>query len=130
MRKSSEFGRAALAIAALTIASLAVTGCASSGGSVDPGAAGRTPSSAELSGLGRTQVVALLGPADFDRVDGPAEIMQYRNGACTLDVFLYKNAADGETRVTHVEARDANMSTVPGDTCLKSVVRGPRSGTG
>lgn len=125
MTKSSEFRLAALAVASLTAA-----GCASSGGSLDLGTAGRTPSSADLSGLGRTQLVSLLGPADFNRVDGPAEIMQYRNGACTLDIFLYKKAADGETRVTHVEARDANMSTVPGDACLQSVVRGPRATTG
>jgi hypothetical protein len=83
-------------------------------------------SSAVLSGLGRTELVGLLGPADFNRVDGPAEIMQYRNGGCTLDVFLYKTAAGGETRVTHVEARDANMETVPSDTCLRNVVNNPR----
>ena len=121
MKQRSEFG-----VVALTIAALTLPGCASSGGSADPGAANRTLSSAELSGLGRTELVGLLGPADFNRVDGPAEIMQYRNGGCTLDVFLYRMAGGGETRVTHVEARDANMETVPGDDCLRSVVNSPR----
>lgn len=122
MKKRSECRRyAVLALAALTAA-----GCASSGGPVDLRTAGRTPSSAELAGLGRTELVGLLGPADFNRVDGPAEIMQYRNGACTLDVFLFKKAGGGETRVTHVEARDVNMASVPGDTCLQNVVRNPR----
>ncbi len=121
MTKNSEFGAVAL-----TIAALALAGCASSGGSVDPGAANRIPNSAELAGLGRTELVDLLGPADFTRVDGPAEIMQYRNGGCTLDVFLYRMAGSGEIRVTHVEARDANMETVPGDGCLRSVVNSPR----
>lgn len=124
MKKRLEFGAVVP-----TIAALALAGCASSGGSVDPGAASRIPSSTELSGLGRTELVGLLGPADFTRVDGPAEIMQYRNGGCTLDVFLYRVAAGRETRVTHVEARDANMETVPGDTCLKSVVDSPRPKT-
>jgi hypothetical protein len=75
-------------------------------------------------------VVALLGPADFNRVDGPAEILQYRNGRCILDVFLYTKAAGGETRVTHVEARDGNMETVSEESCLNSVVQSPRPRTG
>ena len=113
---------------ALTLATLVVAGCSSSG-SLDRGTVVRVPSTAELSGLGRTQLLGILGPADFNRVDGPAEIMQYRNGVCTLDVFLYKKAADSETQVTHVEARDSTMSPVPGDTCLKSVVQSPRPRT-
>jgi len=125
MKKSSGFRFSALAVAGM-----AVAGCSSSGRSVDPEMASRTPSSAELSGLGRTQLMGLLGPADFNRVDGPAEIMQYRNGTCTLDVFLYKKDAGDERRVTHVEARDANLDAVSEDACLRSVVRGPRARTG
>ncbi len=109
----------------LAVAALIIAGCAS-GRSVDDRTASRAPTSAELSGLGRAELVGLLGPADFNRVDGPAEIMQYRGGGCTLDVFLFKQSAGGETRVTHVEARDDSMQTVPGDTCLQSVVGGPR----
>lgn len=122
MKNRTEFRRhAVLALAALTAA-----GCASSGGPVDLRTAGRTPSSAELSGLERTELVSLLGPADFNRVDGPAEIMQYRNGACTLDVFLFKKPGGGEKQVTYVEARDGNMQSVAGDTCLENVVRSSR----
>jgi hypothetical protein len=124
MRQRAEFRFAALAVAAL-----AAAGCSSSGRSLDLGTADRAPNSAELSGLGRTQLVGLLGPADFNRVDGPAEILQYRNGTCTLDVFLYDKGSGGETRVTHVEARDANMDAVSEDTCLRSVVGGPRPRT-
>lgn len=119
MRQGSGFRFAALAVAAL-----AVAGCSSSGRSPDLGAAGRTPGSGELASLGRSQLIGLLGPADFTRIDGPAELMQYRNGTCTLDVFLHDQGSGGETRVTHVEARDANMDAVSEDMCLKSVVRG------
>ncbi len=125
MANSWEFRFGAMAIAALVLA-----GCASSKGSLDLGTAGRTPSPAELSGLGRAELVSLLGPADFNRVDGPAEILQYRNGACTLDVFLYKKGAGGEPRVTHVEARAPNMETVAGDGCLRSVVQNQRGKAG
>lgn len=113
MAKGAAF-RAAIPV----LVALALTGCGSAGGS---GGFGRVPSAADLSGLDRAQLVGLLGPADFNRVDGPAEIMQYRNGTCTLDVFLYRATAAAETRVTHVEARDGNMNAVSDDACLRSV---------
>ncbi len=75
----------------------------------------------QLSGLDRGELTALLGAADFDRRDGPAEILQYRNGICTLDIFLYRESANGAFRVAHVEARNLDMQNVPGDECLQSL---------
>ena len=116
---------------ALVAASLVLAGCsASSDNRTSPDPANppvvRTD---QLSGIGRGQVIALLGPADFHRKDGPAEIMQYRNSSCTLDVFLYKKAGSGEAQVHHVEARDQRMNTISSDSCLNTVLqsRGKRT---
>jgi hypothetical protein len=75
----------------------------------------------QLSGLAHAELTALLGAADFDRRDGPAEILQYRDGTCVLDVFLYRDSADAPFRVAYVEARDMDMSKVAGDDCLRSL---------
>ena len=49
-------------------------------------------------------VTALLGPPDYRRRDKPAEIWQYRNDACVLDLFLY--STDGApARVNHMDFR-------------------------
>jgi hypothetical protein len=75
----------------------------------------------QLSGLARAELTALLGAADFDRRDGPAEILQYRDGTCVLDVFLYRDSANARFRVAYVEARDSDLRKVAGDDCLRSL---------
>jgi hypothetical protein len=84
----------------------------------------------QLSGLARAELTALLGAADFDRRDGPAEILQYRHGTCVLDVFLYRDSANVPFRVAYVEARGPDMRKVAGDDCLRSlrVARQNRAG--
>ena len=84
----------------------------------------------QLSGLAHAELTALLGGADFDRRDGPAEILQYRNGTCILDVFLYRESANEAFRVAHVEARDLKMQSVPGEDCLRSLRESRQSRAG
>jgi hypothetical protein len=83
-----------------------------------------------LTGTARTSVTEMLGPADFVRRDGPAEILQYQDRACVLDVFLYQQPTDGQFRVIHLEARDANLQNVASSDCLARVKqsRSGRSG--
>ncbi|MBL4720613.1 MAG: hypothetical protein JKY20_05735 [Alphaproteobacteria bacterium] len=47
------------------------------------------PKPGRLIGMNGAAVAELLGPARFVRRDGPAEVWQYRNEHCVLDVFLY-----------------------------------------
>lgn len=75
-----------------------------------PPAAGPDPTPAQLVGLNAGQLDRLLGPPDFKRSDGPAEIRQYRDAGCVLDVFLYADTAAGQYRVTHVDGRDRAAS--------------------
>ncbi|MDX1483868.1 MAG: hypothetical protein R3229_05240 [Alphaproteobacteria bacterium] len=63
-------------------------------------------STALLMGLGDDQLLDLLGPPRFRRIDDPAALWQYRGTGCILDVFLY---ADGPIyRVKHLKFRHGN----------------------
>jgi hypothetical protein len=80
-----------------------------------------------LIGLDSSQVAQLLGPADFRRADGPAEILQYRGGTCVLDLYLYRDISTGQFRVKHIEARDRSFASVAPDACLANVGRNKRA---
>jgi len=88
-----------------------------------PPAGGWDQPRVQLTGLGPTQLDELLGPPQFKRTDGPARLMQYRNDACVLDVFVYENRSTGESRVEHVEARDHGLRGMPETTCLAALLR-------
>jgi len=83
-----------------------------------------------LSGLARSELTTLLGAPDFGRRDGPAEMLQYRNGICILDVFLYRESANAAFHVAHVEARNLKMQSVPGEDCLRSLRESRQSRSG
>jgi hypothetical protein len=57
----------------------------------------------QLFGLSGQRVAALLGPANFVRRDGAAEVWQYRAPECVLDVFLYRK--DSTLSVAHFDLR-------------------------
>ena len=95
-----------------------------------PPAAGPDPTPAQLVGLDASQLDRLLGPPDFKRSDGPAEIRQYRDAGCVLDVFLYADAAAGKYKVTHVDGRDRTATS--GDAtpaCLAGLLHARRMRT-
>lgn len=85
----------------------------------------------QLLGLDADQLTAMLGPADFRRADGPAEIWQYRNGACVLDLFLYTSRASGDWQVAHVDVRDRTMSaSAEASDCATALLRQRRQQAG
>jgi hypothetical protein len=130
----------------LTVAlGLAAAGCASSGGrDTDAELAAPPPASApdawrtaartgdldvrpeQLLGLNAEQLTALLGPADFTRTDGPAEIRQFRGSDCVVDVFLYQQTAAGDYRVAHVETRDREVVGTADRPCAAALLRARR----
>ena len=63
------------------------------------------PALSTLAGMTPDQVIGLLGPPRFKRRDNPAEIWQYRNKACALDLFLYRVENGAGFRVRHFETR-------------------------
>jgi hypothetical protein len=89
----------------------------------------RTDAPVRLVGLAPDQLDQLLGPANFRRADGPAELRQYRSDTCVLDVFLYPDAETGTVRVAHVEARNHTMQKIAAAGCITNIrnARRPQS---
>lgn len=126
-------GDAGRAAALLLAALLPLAGCAGDGDGDGIGGSGSGRSSyggdaAGLIGLDPSQVTGMLGPADFRRTDGPAEILQYRGGSCVLDLYLYRDPSTGQYQVKHVEARDRSFASVAPDACISNVARNRRAG--
>jgi hypothetical protein len=82
---------------------------------------------AQLLGLHADQLTALLGRADFTRNDGPAEIRQFRDPDCVLDVFLYQDPLHGGYLVEHVETRDRGLVRAAERTCVAGLLRARRT---
>ncbi len=71
----------------------------------------------QLFGLDGQRVATLLGPADFVRRDGSAEVWQYRAEACVLNVYLYKGP--GGLTVAHVVLRKRERASLPPRKCFR-----------
>ena len=50
------------------------------------------PELGSLMGLAVPEIIALLGNPQFQRMDAPAELWQYRQNGCVLDLFLYPSS--------------------------------------
>ena len=96
----------------------------------------------ELIGLKPSEVTKLLGHPSLVRYDVPAQVWQYSNRDCVLDVYLYPPAgagtarggkqaiSDAERAVVYYELRGKNAKRLAGDRCFISIVaaRGGRAG--
>lgn len=61
------------------------------------------PAIRDLDGLAPEQVAALIGHPDLRRVDPPAEIWQYRNADCVLNLYFY--GAGAASKLVYAETR-------------------------
>lgn len=76
-----------------------------------------------LLGMGRDQVVALLGTPDLLRRDPPAELWLYEGRACTAHLFLYQSSPDGGYQVRYVETQAGQRpATARAGACFASLV--------
>lgn len=75
----------------------------------------------QLMGIGPGALGAILGDPELIRREAPAEIWQYRNDGCVLDVFFYDTA--GRREVTYVEARDGAAQRMDTRVCLNTLLR-------
>jgi len=79
---------------------------------------------AQLLGQGGSWVEAHLGEPAFVRSERTANIWQYKNDVCVLNVFLYADddaQKEGKARVLHFDARDAQGTNTDRDTCLSAL---------
>lgn len=78
-----------------------------------------TPDGTLLNGLSGAEVELMLGPPARARVDPPAQVWQYDQPRCFVDVFLYTD--DGDTRVVYVQERSREVKKVPPGACIGGV---------
>ena len=67
-------------------------------------------------GLADSEITALFGTPAFTRRDKPAEIWQYRDGGCILDVFLYE--AGSAHVVRYVDIRSSSDEELKAGYCF------------
>ena len=65
-------------------------------------------------------MVAQLGSPAFVRTERTANIWQYKNGVCVLNVFLYADDS-AAPRVLHFDARNAQGANTNRETCLSAL---------
>ncbi|MEQ8194383.1 MAG: hypothetical protein RIB59_07825 [Rhodospirillales bacterium] len=80
------------------------------------------PTLHDMIGLDREQVTALLGAPTFRRFDTPADLWQYGNDECILDLFLYRVKNGNVFKVTHADVRRVNGTALTKDACFKGLV--------
>ncbi len=110
--------------ASLCVLSL-LAGCTSA--SVRPG--GPAPdrplpaSPTQLIGTNATGLTRLFGNPRLDIRDPTARKLQFANGRCVLDAYLYPPAAGREPLVTYVEARNPQGAAIDAAACARTLTR-------
>lgn len=77
---------------------------------------------AQLEGLTAVSLKSMLGAPHFLRRDGVAQIWQYYDDACALDLFVYED--HGVERVVHHQIRSRLPGQAPPSRCLGSLLSG------
>lgn len=88
---------------------------------LDAKAIAAAPDPAGLVGKAPTVVQAAFGDATLRRREPPAEVWQYRTGACVLDLVFYPEGAAGALQVAHVALRPVDAPAIDGKTCAAHV---------
>ncbi|MEO7177828.1 MAG: hypothetical protein ABIW83_03200 [Allosphingosinicella sp.] len=75
--------------------------------------------------LGRTarMLEAQFGKPALDVREGPARKLQFGNGVCVLDAYLYPPKAGGEPIVTHLDARLRDGRDLDRASCVAALAR-------
>ena len=86
------------------------------------------PELGSLMGLSVPEIITLLGNPQFRRMDAPAELWQYRQNGCILDLFLYSSSAG--LAVNHLETRHLKTASGDAQECFAAMVRTARATSG
>ena len=109
------------------VMALGLSACAAP--SIAPPVAGRTslpnyPTMGLERVLGQNAagLTALFGKPDADVREGPARKLQFAGPICVLDTYLYPKDG-GEPRVTYLDAREPDGSTIDRASCVAALTR-------
>ena len=107
-------------------AGLLLGGCAAEQPAVAPAAtpAADVPSAESLLGAAPARIEQWFGKPGLIRRDDPAQVWQYRDKSCVLDVYLYP--AQTGMQVAHAEARSQTFAGDPMAPCLTSLADAKR----
>ena len=106
---------------------LLLGGCAAAGGR--PVTAPRLPLTYGNVGLERVTgqtaaaLTQLFGEPDADVREGTARKLQFQSGICVLDAYLYPPSTGAEPRVTYLDAREPDGSTIDRASCVAALTR-------
>lgn len=120
------------ALGPLVLAGLVLAGCVSPARpAVRPVLQGTTPRSATFSAAGLEAVMGrsagdlsrLFGAPRLDVLEGEARKLQFANGRCVLDAYLYPEGARRTPVVTYLDARRPDGAPVDRAACVEALRR-------
>lgn len=111
--------------AALALLPLALLAACSGGGERPASASAAPPPmagsfgapGAPLLGMDAKKLVSMLGQPRLDIRDRTVRKMQFANGRCVIDAYLYALAKGREPQVTHIDARLPTGEDAPVASC-------------
>ena len=68
-------------------------------------------------------LTALLGKPDAEVREGVARKLQFAGPICVLDTYLYPKDPGSEPRVTYLDAREPDGSTIDRASCVAALTR-------
>lgn len=80
------------------------------------------PDPDRLLGLEPRQVQDVLGTPNLVRRENAAQVMQFKNGNCVLDVIFYEEAAGGAFRARHLASRMVDGAAITAPDCLAAIL--------
>jgi len=109
----------------LTLAALLPALAACSQAVIPPPAAGFTPASRPepvgVIGADARGLMRMFGEPRLDIRDPAVRKLQFANGQCVLDTYLYPPATNREPVVTHVDARTSAGVDMDWNACVKAL---------
>ena len=83
-----------------------------------------------LASLSDAEVIELIGPPEFERLEPPARIWQYRTPLCVVDLFLYDDGGGPTVEYVNLRMRGAEPDKLNDRKCFASTIRKPAQHTG
>lgn len=83
------------------------------------------PKASKLLGMTQENLVTAFGQPGLQRKDPPAELWQYRDQRCALNLYLYPpQTGSGRLKVDHFDITSATENSMSDKDCLYSLTTG------
>ena len=76
----------------------------------------------DLIGLEPKAIQDLLGPVSLKRWEEDAQVMQFANRQCVMDIYFYETSPGGAFQATYLSARTPTGADVDAASCLTSLL--------